>query len=233
MPGIENDVLLLQLLLQIAHDLKINHVITNDSHYIEEKDYNLQRIMMAIDQNTTIDDDNLFISDSSSGYFKTRDELRKTFLESYADNNTTVDDFEIACDNTLRIAEKCNSYQPDMNSKLPQIEDANNKLTTLVAQALKEKQFGTEYIERAKFELSRIIEKNFASYFLICRDIVLQSTQELGMPVGPRGSAGGSLVCYLIGIHSIDPIKFQLDFDRFLSSSRGGTMLQVNMKEDE
>jgi len=86
---------------------------------------------------------------------------------------------------------------------------------------------------KVEFEMSRIIDKEFSSYFLICRDLVQKSTIDLGMPVGPRGSAGGSLVCHVIGIHEIDPIEWDLSFDRFLSSSRGGKMLKIDLKEDE
>lgn len=235
MPGIDGDVMLFKWLLSIAKSLDIKCVLTNDAHYIESKDYNLQRIMMAVDQGVTVDSDELFISDSTNGFFKTRDELRNTFTESFESKDSTMEDFEAACDHALEIAEKCESFKPDTSSKLPQIEDADNVLRSLVAKALRDTGLGNkkEYIDRAKFELNRIIEKEFSSYFLICRDLVLQSTKKMGMPVGPRGSAGGSLVCYLIGIHEINPIEFNLSFDRFLSSSRGGKMLQANMEDDE
>jgi len=233
MPGIEDDIDLFRHLVMIARSLDIKTVITNDAHYISESGYELQRLMMAVDQNTTIDDDNLFISDSSSGYFKTRGQLRDTFRQAYENDAIGLDTFEQSCDNTIEIADKCEVFKPNTDLKLPHIDNADAVLIGLVARALKEKNLGGEYIERAKFELDRINEKEFAPYFLICREIVRQSTEVLGMPVGPRGSAGGSLVCYLIGIHSIDPIKFKLDFNRFLSSSRGGRMLTVNMQEDE
>jgi len=244
MPGIENDVKLFSKLHELANELKIKTVITNDAHYIKENDYNLQRIMMSIDQDLPFNSDGLFISKSTSGYFKTRDELRETFknghvigdekLPSY-NEEVSIKDFEKACDATLEIAEKCEEFNPDTSTKLPIIKNEEKELLKLVAIGLKEKglENNKTYKDRIKFEMSRIIDKEFCSYFLICRDLVRKSTVDLGMPVGPRGSAGGSLVCYLIGIHEIDPIEWDLSFDRFLSSSRGGKMLRVDLESDD
>lgn len=245
MPGVENDVPLFSALFRLADELKLKTVITNDAHYMTEDDYNIQRIMMSIDQDLPYDSPNLFISKSSSGFFKTRAELRHTFehghvvgdetLPPYNVDGITLSDFERACDTTLEIAGKCSGFKPDTSTKLPTIEDEENKLWKLVARGLTEKGLENNkiYKDRVKFEMSRIIDKEFCSYFLICRDLVQKSTIDLKMPVGPRGSAGGSLVCYLIGIHEIDPIKWDLSFDRFLSSSRGGKMLRVDMESDK
>jgi DNA polymerase-3 subunit alpha len=83
--------------------------------------------------------------------------------------------------------------------------------------------------EQTDIEIRRLVEKGFSSYFLITKDIV-EYSKGLGKPVGPRGSAGGSLVCYLLGISTINPLKFGgLSFDRFMSPARGGTMLKVTM----
>ena len=82
------------------------------------------------------------------------------------------------------------------------------------------------YLDQVKIELSRFIEKEFESYFLITADLVKFNIDN-GMPVGPRGSVGGSLVCYLLGITSQDPLKWGLSFNRFLSPSRGGYMLNI------
>ena len=84
----------------------------------------------------------------------------------------------------------------------------------------------------SEIELNRFIEKGFASYFLITRDLV-QYGRSNGWPFSPRGSAGGSLVCYLLGIHVIDPLLWNLSFDRFLSPSRGGYMLNVTMPSSD
>jgi DNA polymerase III alpha subunit len=83
-------------------------------------------------------------------------------------------------------------------------------------------------VDQAKIELKRFIDKGFASYFLITRDLV-QYGKKRGWPFSPRGSAGGSLVCFLLDIHVLDPLLWGLSFDRFLSPSRGGYMLNLGM----
>ena len=132
----------------------------------------------------------------------------------------------------------CESIQPDVSSKVPVIDGANRLLATRIMAALKKKGLHTcerkflidnrevTYLEQARFELDRIIEKGFASYFLITADIV-DFNVENGWPVGPRGSAGGSLVNYLLGISSINPALWGLSFSRFLSSTRGGDILNI------
>jgi DNA polymerase-3 subunit alpha len=82
------------------------------------------------------------------------------------------------------------------------------------------------YLEQAKIELGRFLEKKFESYFLITQQMTNYSLEQ-GWPIGPRGSVGGSLVCYLLGITSLDPCIWGLSFDRFLSPSRGGYMLNI------
>jgi len=131
MPGVEGDVELFYYLNELAKELKIKTVLTNDAHYIKEKDYNIQRIMMSIDQNLPFNSDGLFISESTSGYLKTREELKYTFENGHVVRNETLPpynekvsnkDFEIACNNTLEIADKCEDFKPDMSTKLPIIE---------------------------------------------------------------------------------------------------------------
>jgi DNA polymerase-3 subunit alpha len=245
MPGVEQDAQLFHELQHIADDLKIKTVMTNDSHYITEEDYNLQRIMMSIEQDLPFDSPDLFISKSRNGFLKSRNDLRRTFeqghkvgdeiLPPYNTDGIGLKEFESACDTTLEIADKCDTFKPDTSTKLPIMENEKDQLWKLVCKGLIEKGLNDDkrYKDRIKFEMDRIIDKEFSSYFLICRDLVQKSTMELNMPVGPRGSAGGSLVCYLIGIHDIDPIKWDLSFDRFLSNSRGGKMLRVNMDDDK
>jgi len=130
-----------------------------------------------------------------------------------------------------------------MSPKIPEITDADSTIKLIVAKRLKQlgldkcaKRFiidGKEvtYVEQAKIELQRFIDKGFASYFLITRDLI-EYGREQGWPFTPRGSAGGSLVCFLLGIHTIDPLLWNLSFDRFLSPSRGGYMLNLNMPSE-
>jgi DNA polymerase III alpha subunit len=85
------------------------------------------------------------------------------------------------------------------------------------------------YIEQTEIELERFINKGFASYFLITHDLITWGKQQ-GWPFGPRGSSGGSLVCFLLNVHCLDPLLWGLSFDRFMASSRGGYQLRVQME---
>jgi DNA polymerase-3 subunit alpha len=227
----------------IAKSLGIPIVMTGDIHYLHRKDFELQKTLMAVEQNVTVDDPNLFHVDSDEGFFKTRAQFRQSFLEHGYNKHDTVKLFEQACDQTIEISEKCESFNPDLSPKLPEIQGADDQLRRLVAEALIKRGLHKNakkvmidgrmvtYKEQTKIELARIMEKRFSSYFLITRNLVLHA-RDNKYDVGPaRGSAGGSLVCYLIGIHDMDPLKWGLSFDRFLSPSRGGYMLKLSMGE--
>jgi DNA polymerase-3 subunit alpha len=242
MPGIEGDIEVFRKLMVIAENKKIKPVLCNDCHYISRKDYQLQKIMMAIDQDTTVDDPELFHVNSDEQYFKTRHELRATFFERGYSAVTTAEMFELACDTTLEIADKCQSFKPNLDPKLPKIDGSESRLRQLAEEGLKKYGFDrdtTQYVmdeklltyrEQMNIELERIIEKGFASYFLITLDLINASINN-GMQIGPgRGSVGGSLLSYLIGIQSLDPFKWGTSFNRFLSPSRGGYMLNVSLK---
>jgi len=242
MPGLPeiHDGEAFQKLVALADHYKIKTVLANDCHYLDRKDFILQKIMMAVVQDTTIDDPNLFHVNSDEQFMKTRAELWAMFKNNDYSKGMGDSVFENMCDNTLLIADKCEAFSIDTSPKIPEVDDAVVKLKSIVAKKLHElglhksteKFFidGREvtYVEQASIELKRFIDKGFASYFLITRELV-QYGKEKGWPFSPRGSAGGSLVCYLLDIHVIDPMKWGLSFDRFLSPSRGGYMLNVSM----
>lgn len=199
---------------------------------------------MAISQNVPVDSPNLFHVNSDEQFYKTRAELRKTFIEFGYNANVTIDEFEEACDNTVKVAESCTGFMPDMSPKLPAIDDALRILRAAVEQGLKdrgvwdiEKRYEVDgkmvtYQEQADIELKRFTEKGFDSYFLITADLVNYSKKNFGEEsVGPgRGSVGGSLACYALGITDINPLTFKTSFARFLSPSRGGNMLKITME---
>lgn len=244
MPGVEDDVQVFKSLVQLADSFKIKTVLANDCHYLQRKDFQLQKVMMAIEQETTVDSPDLFHVNSDEQYMKTRAELWSRFKNNGYSNGIPDSDFELMCDNTLEIADKCKNIKFDSSPKIPDISDADNTLKVLVAKRLKELGLdrikdrffidGKEvtYLEQAKLELNRFIDKGFSSYFLITREIINYGRNQ-GWPFSPRGSAGGSLVCYLLGIHVIDPMKWDLSFDRFLSPSRGGYMLNISMPKED
>jgi DNA polymerase-3 subunit alpha len=221
------------------YNKQLKCVITNDVYYSNKQDSHLYRALLAIQRNTTIKG----IKDYSSElYLKNRAELRATYKECWYDKIFNNDKFEKACDLSLEIADKCSPFKADTKPKLPHIDNAAEILNKLVAKSLIErglykdqKRYEVDgkmvtYTEQAKIELDRFIEKGFESYFLIMRDII-KFSHDNGWATGPsRGSSGGSLVCFLLGItNSMDPLLFGLSFDRFLSRSRGGNMLNISM----
>jgi len=242
MPGIPEDEKVFRWLVMIADQYKIPIVLANDCHYLRRKDFILQKIMMAVAQDTTIDSPDLFHVNSDEQYMKSRAELWARFKNGGYDRGLDDGVFERMCDNTLMVAEKCQPFDVDTSPKIPDIQNADDELKKLVAAELHsrgltkvDKRFiidGNEvtYVDQAKIELNRFIDKGFASYFLITRDLVGYGKKR-GWPFSPRGSAGGSLVCFLLGIHVLDPMLWELSFDRFLSPSRGGYMLNVKMPE--
>lgn len=240
MPGVENDAWVFRTLIKLADEFKIKTVLANDSHYLQRKDFQLQKIMMAIAQDTTVNDPDLFHVNSDEQYMKTRPELWIRFKNNAYSKGIDDGAFEAMCDNSLLIAERCKPLVFDSDPKTPQINDADNQLKRLVATRLVASGLGKDttkyiidgnavtYVEQAKIELDRFIDKGFSSYFLITRDII-QYGKKQGWPFSPRGSAGGSLVCFLLGIHTLNPMLWGLSFDRFLSPSRGGYMLNLSM----
>lgn len=244
MPGVADDVTVFRTLVELADKFKIKLVLANDCHYLTREDFIIQKVMMAIEQETTIDSPDLFHVNSDEQYMKSRSELWCRFKNNDYSHGVPDSVFEEMCDNTLLVADKCEHLNYDMNPKIPDIEDADNQLKMIVAKRIRQlgldkitRKFlidGREvtYVEQAKIELQRFIDKGFSSYFLITRDLV-DFGRSKGWPFSPRGSAAGSLVCYLLGIHVIDPLLWNLSFDRFLSPSRGGYMLNVSMPKEE
>lgn len=240
MPGIEDDHEVFWDLVHLADYFKLKTVLANDSHYIDRRDFQIQKIMMATAQGTTIDSPDLFHVNSDEQFFKTRAELWSYFVSNRYSEKVDCRAFEAMCDTTLEIVDKCDFIELDGNPKFPRINNDGAKLTEIVMKALRIKGLdksdrksvidGREvtYAQQAQIELDRFISKGFASYFLITQDLIMYGKSR-GWIFGPRGSAGGSLVCYLLGLSSIDPLKWDLSFDRFLAEARGGYRLNASM----
>jgi DNA polymerase-3 subunit alpha len=243
MPGVADDEMVFRSLVALADSFKIKTVLANDCHYLNRQDFILQKIMMAVAQETTIDSPDLFHVNSDEQYMKTRAELWARFKNGGYSKGLDDGVFETMCDNTLLIADKCNPFVADTTPKIPEIANADSELVNIVVAELKRRGLDTNkrifiidgqevtYMKQAKIELKRFIDKGFASYFLITRNLV-QHGKKQGWPFSPRGSAGGSLVCYLLDIHVLDPMVWGLSFDRFLSPSRGGYMLNITLPKD-
>lgn len=232
-------------LVEMAKDNKKTVVMTCDSHYMSREDFTLQKAMMAIDQGLTIDDPDLFHVNSNEQFFKTPADLWETFKTEGYDNGVDDGVFHEACRSTVEIADKCDYLEFDTSPKLPHVSDANKRLVTEAFAGLREKgldKVDRKYLvdgnevspkEQMVIELNRIIEKGYSSYFIITKDLIDKARAKYGHGgVGPgRGSAAGSLLCYLLGIVDLNPLEWGLSFSRFLSPARGGKMLKVSMDE--
>lgn len=203
-------------LVELARELHIDIVSTNDCHYLRKEDAKAHDILLCIQTGKTVSDANRMRFESEEFYLKTADEMKRAFSE-----------LPEAVSATREIAERCNVAFNFGTSLLPtyKVEDGTPEtyLRKLAIDGLKER-FGENapqaYRNRLKTELDIINRMNYASYFLIVWDFIRYARKK-GIPVGPgRGSAAGSLVAYCLGVTEIDPIKYNLLFERFLNPER-------------
>jgi len=225
-------------LLKFAKKYNVPVIATNDSHYTERDDYNAHDILLCINtgekQSTPGFDD--FVNDeiqlknrrfkfpNDQFYFKTTDEMKHLFIdipESIDNTNAIVDKIEVLNlkkDILLPAFPIPISFQVHKDSNLNQWEFLQH--LTMEGAKKRYTDITPEIQERLDFELFTIRTMGFAGYFLIVSDFI-KAGREMGVFVGPgRGSAAGSVVAYCIGITNIDPIKYNLLFERFLNPDR-------------
>ncbi len=225
-------------LLKFAKKYNVPVIATNDSHYTERDDYNAHDILLCINtgekQATPGFDD--FANDdvqiknrrfkfpNDQFYFKTTEEMKKLFHdipESIDNTNAIVDKIEVLNlkkDILLPAFPIPPSFQVHTDSNMNQWEFL--KHLTMEGAKMRYNDITVEIQERLDFELFTIRTMGFAGYFLIVSDFI-KAGREMGVFVGPgRGSAAGSVVAYCIGITNIDPIKYNLLFERFLNPDR-------------
>lgn len=235
------------------YGLKI--VLSNDVHYCKAEDSHFQRLMLMVQTNRTLSEIELAKStdDGAKEFFelqdqnlwmKSEEELNDMWLKNYSD----VIPYELFCEakkNTVEICRKAKGVELDRSLKLPVIPDADLKLKEEVLRGMKRRGVSNkpEYVSRVMEEYSLITRKGFASYFLIqkamtdearrvCRDIL--GFGDGSQAVGPgRGSAVGSLICYLLGITNVDPVYEGLLFSRFMSEARGGRSIVLKFKNTQ
>lgn len=208
-------------LINIAKELDIKMVITNDSHYLRKEDADWHDTLLCLQTNALKSDENRFSFPNNEFYVKTVSELRDAF--KWMDAET----FEQAIANTVEIAEKCHLIIEMGNSPMPHYEvpkthTVESYLELKVREGLNKryKEITPEIEERVKYELGVIEQMGFSAYFLITWDFI-NFAKESGIPVGPgRGSAAGSIVAYALEITDLDPIRHNLLFERFLNPER-------------
>lgn len=203
-------------LIKISADLKIPLVATNDIHYLDKESAFAHEVLLGIQTQTTLTDSKRFKFNSDTFYFRSPEEMKTIFKE--------VPD---AIKNTLEVMQKCNITFDFSKIFLPHFPieqgyDEIGYLRKIVNDNLPKKysEITDEIKQRLEYELGIIKTTGFASYFLIVWDLI-KHAKENGIPVGPgRGSAAGSIVSYILDITEVDPLRYDLLFERFLNPAR-------------
>ncbi|HHS13672.1 MAG TPA: DNA polymerase III subunit alpha [bacterium] len=216
--GLDDEHKAIKGLIELSVELNIPLVATNDTHYLKQSHSEAQDILLCLQTNKDRDDPQRMRFSTDQLYLKSSEEMNQLFKE-IPDSLT----------NTLEIADKCNLVLDFEQHHLPSfkippeegIYTLNEFLEKKARDGLMKKGPVTPELEkRLEYELSVIEKMGFSSYFLIVADFI-QYARKHDIPVGPgRGSAAGSLVAYALGITNVDPIKYNLLFERFLNPER-------------
>ncbi|MBQ1989000.1 MAG: DNA polymerase III subunit alpha, partial [Clostridia bacterium] len=214
--GIREQKIVNPQIVRLSKETGIPLVATNDVHYINKEDEQMHKVLLCIQTGSKITDDNPIEFKTNEFYLKSEEEMRELF--SFAPE---------AVDNTERIAERCNVEFEFGKIKLPRFDiGEKDHFEYLKEKSLAgvKKIYGEnptkEVMERLEYELSIIRKMGYVDYFLIVADFVNYAKSH-NIPVGPgRGSGAASIVAYCIGITGIDPIKYNLFFERFLNPER-------------
>ncbi len=215
--GIADERIVSEGMLRLADELGLPVVATNDAHYLRREDAQAHDILLAIGTGKDLDDPNRFRFEGEESYLKSEKEMREIF--------PTRDDL---ITNTERVADQC-EFDFDKGYFLPEFprSDRNISDNDLLVELATEgamARYGSPLPEDAKarldYELGVITNTGYAGYFLIVYDFI-RAARERGIPVGPgRGSAAGSVVAYALHITNVDPLRFDLLFERFLNPER-------------
>jgi DNA polymerase-3 subunit alpha len=206
-----------QVLLKYAKKYNVKTIVTNDSHYVEEEDYSPHDILLCVNTGSYLKDENRFKFPSSDFYFKSKAEMNDLFS-----------DMPLAVETTMEIADKVEHIELERDILLPAFplpegfSKQEDYLRHITFKGAKKRYGSIDHIveERLNFELEVINHSGYPGYFLIVQDLT-SAARKMGVTVGPgRGSAAGSAVAYCLGITNIDPIKYDLLFERFLNPER-------------
>lgn len=216
--GIREEKIVMPRLISLAREMNVPLVATNDCHYLEEKDADAQEVLLCIQTGKTLDDANRMRMGTRQLYVKSEDEMRTLFAAC-----------PDAVDRTQEIADRCNVEFEFGVTRLPHYpvpegETALSMLTRLTHEGLRERypdaKEDDEPWQRLNYELNVISSMGYVDYFLIVWDFIRYAKSQ-GIMVGPgRGSGAGSIVAYSLGITMLDPLKYQLLFERFLNPER-------------
>jgi DNA polymerase-3 subunit alpha len=226
--GLDQDKKILPLLYRLASESGMPLVATNDAHYIQRDDARAHEILLCIQTGKTMSDDKRMKWDRPDFYLKSRDEMMRLFGE-----------VEHALDRTWEIAQRCQISLEKVAEPFPKFDvPAAHSIDSYFDYVTREgferrrprleamqragqlRRSLPEYLERLDLEIRMIQQMKFSGYFLVVWDFIRYAKSK-GIPVGPgRGSAAGSLVGYALGITDIDPLQYDLLFERFLNPER-------------
>jgi len=215
--GIDKQDKVNEVLMRWSKKYQVKMIATNDSHYVNEADWEAHDILLCLQTGKDITETNRFKFDNDQFYFKTTEEMSTLFKDNPE-----------AIANTIEIADKVETLELKRDVLLPNYtlpnefadEDAYLKHLTYEGAKLRYPDLSENITQRLDHELQVTKEMGFSGYFLIVQDFV-QAAKEIGVAVGPgRGSAAGSAIAFCTGITNIDPVKYNLLFERFLNPER-------------
>jgi len=215
--GLPEEKIATRRLIDLAREGGFPLVASNDCHYLFGRHSAAQDVLLCIQTGKMRSDANRLRFESDQMYFKSAEEMERLFGE-----------VPEALENTIRIAEKCDVSLEFGKLRLPHLPcppayaSLNHYLDAICEEGLLRRfpDPGEDLRARLRYELDVIHAMNYAGYFLIVQDFINRAREE-GIPVGPgRGSAAGSLVAYCLGVTNIDPIRYNLIFERFLNPER-------------
>ena len=215
--GLEEEVRVANALTELSKKHNVGLVVTNDSHYIDREDWEFHDVLLCIQTNRLVSDTDRLRFNSDDYYLKSPAEMRNLFPN-----------IPEAADNTLKIAERCNVEIEFGRLQLPHYllpdgySDSAIYLRTLCNNLINDRynEITNAIRDRLAYELDIIHNMKYDDYFLIVYDFI-RYAKRVGIAVGPgRGSAAGSIVAYILGITELDPLKYDLLFERFLNPER-------------
>jgi DNA polymerase-3 subunit alpha len=232
--GVENQLLVNERLMEIGQQLSLPVVATNDCHYLHRKDAKAHEVLLCIQTGKTLQDSDRMKFPSDEFYFKSPQEMADLFQNDPE-----------AITHTVEIADRCNLELKFEEKHIPRIavpqgESLDSHLERLSREGLERrllslkdrkdfKERSAQYGERLEEELKIIKSMGYSGYFLIVADFI-RFAKNRAIPVGPgRGSAAGSLVAYALNITDLDPIEYDLIFERFLNPGRKSSMPDVDV----
>ncbi len=213
--GMEDQLLVNRMMREISQETGLPLIVTNDAHYVEREDSKVHDVLLCIQTGKTLDEEDRMRFPSDNFHLTSREEMEELFpVDTQVIENTNI------------IGDRCSVQLEFGQLHLPHFEapegySNSQYLRDLTYQGLEDHYDLTDEIrERAELELNTIKNMGYVDYFLIVWDFIRYARSQ-DIPVGPgRGSAAGSLISYALGITNIDPLKYDLLFERFLNPER-------------